>query len=268
MDATQLGPALQAHVEERAAHQERPDQPSVERSAVDHAPRDWPNLYPPTGQAAHGQTVLRHTGSTPNRLSRQTGCMGPKDRGPRRKPDADAEFRADLRAAFAWRGDRPDDRFAADPTGWWASPSILSRLGPALAKPYTNLRPTLVLGPQSRGALLGALVAVHLQLGLVELRRDPSRAADSDRWLTARTPPDYQDRNLLLGVRRDLLPSTARVLFVDDWIDTGGQAVAAWNLVAAAGATWCGASVIVDALEDPRLRRDLNVSCLFRVSDL
>jgi adenine phosphoribosyltransferase len=38
-------------------------------------------------------------------------------------------------------------------------------------------------------------------------------------------------------VRRDLLPATARVLFVDDWIDTGGQAIAAQNLVAAAGAT-------------------------------
>jgi adenine phosphoribosyltransferase len=69
-------------------------------------------------------------------------------------------------------------------------------------------------------------------------------------------------------VRRDLLPSTARVLFIDDWIDTGSQAIAAQNLVAAAGATWCGVSVIVDALEDPRLRRELNVSCLLRVNDL
>jgi adenine/guanine phosphoribosyltransferase-like PRPP-binding protein len=58
-------------------------------------------------------------------------------------------------------------------------------------------------------------------------------------------------------VLRDLLPSTARVMFVDDWIDTGAQAVAAQNLIAAAGITWCGASVIVDAREDPRLRRDL-----------
>ena len=163
---------------------------------------------------------------------------GSERSGSEAKPEADAEFRADLRAAFAWRGDRPDDRFAADLTGWWANASILSRLGPALAKPYADHPPTLVLGPQSRGALLGALVAAHLRVGLVELRKDPFPAADSDRWLTARTPPDYQDRNLQLGVRRDLLPSTARVLFVDDWIDTGGQAVAAQNLVAAAGASW------------------------------
>jgi adenine phosphoribosyltransferase len=102
----------------------------------------------------------------------------------------------------------------------------------------------------------------------VELRKDPQRSADSDRWLVARTPPDYQDRNLELGARRDLLPSTSRALFVDDWIDTGGQAVAARALVDEAGATWCGASVIVDALEDARLRRDLNVQALFRVGDL
>jgi adenine phosphoribosyltransferase len=44
--------------------------------------------------------------------------------------------------------------------------------------------------------------------------------------------------------------------------------VAARKLVDAAAATWCGASVIVDALEDPRLRRALNVKCLFRVNDL
>jgi adenine phosphoribosyltransferase len=105
-------------------------------------------------------------------------------------------------------------------------------------------------------------------VGLVELRKDPDPSADSERWLTTRTPPDYQDWNLALGLRRDLLPPTARALFVDDWIDTGGQAGAARKLVDAAAVTWCGASAIVDALEDPRLRRDLDVKCLYRVNDL
>jgi adenine phosphoribosyltransferase len=116
--------------------------------------------------------------------------------------------------------------------------------------------------------LLGALVAVELGVGLVELRKDPEPSVDSDRWLAARTPPDYQDRNLRLGVRRDLLPAGSRVVFVDDWIDTGGQAVAARQIVEAAEATWCGVSVIVDALADARLRRDLDVSSIFRERDL
>lgn len=194
--------------------------------------------------------------------------MGPKNRGPRPKPDADAQLLADLRATFRWLADRPDQRYAAEVTGWWADASILQRLGPALAEPALEFQPTHVVGPESRGGLLGALVAIELGVGLVELRKDPMPSTDSDRWITARTPPDYQDRNLELGLRRDLLPPGSRVLFVDDWIDTGGQAIAARQIVQAAEATWCGATVIVDGLTDARLRRDLAVSSIFRNRDL
>ena len=194
--------------------------------------------------------------------------MGAKNRGPLPKPNADAQLLADLRTAFRWLADRPDRRYAAEPTGWWADASILRRLGPALARPGLESKVTCVVGPQSRGGLLGALVALELGVGLVELRKDPHPATDSDHWITARTPPDYQDRNLELGLRRDLLPRGSCVLFVDDWIDTGGQAIAARQIVEAAEATWCGASVIVDALTDARLRRDLEVSSIFRDRDL
>ena len=194
--------------------------------------------------------------------------MGAKDRGPRPREDPAAALLADLRSTFRWLADRPDDRYAAEPTGWWADASILRRLGPALAAPGRTSDVTHVIGPESRGGLLGALVALELDVGLVELRKDPEPSTNSDQWLTARTPPDYQDRNLRLGLRRDLLPIGARVLFVDDWIDTGGQAVAARQIVTAAQATWCGASVIVDALTDARLRRDLAVSSIFRDRDL
>lgn len=194
--------------------------------------------------------------------------MGAKNRGPQPKPDPAAQLLLDLQSAFRWLADRPDHRYAAEPTGWWADANILRRLGPALAQPVRDLHPTHVAGPQSRGSLLGALVALELGVGLVELRKDPQPSTDSDRWITARTPPDYQDRNLEIGLRRDLLPAGSRVLFVDDWIDTGGQAVAARQIVEAAEATWCGASVIVDALTDARLRRDLDVNSIFRERDL
>ena len=175
------------------------------------------------------------------RCRRQTVGMGLKDRGPRPKPDARARFLRDLKATFEWRGDRPNPRWAADPTGWWADASILRRLGPTLAEPFTD-QPTLVIGPQSREPS-SARSSPSISGWVVELRKDPDRSADSERWLTTRTPPDHQDRNLELGLRRDLLPTTARALFVDDWIDTGGQAVAAKKLVDAAAATWCGASL-------------------------
>jgi adenine phosphoribosyltransferase len=191
-----------------------------------------------------------------------------KDRGPRPKPDAGAEFLTDLRRSFRWRGDRTDVRYYADPTGWWADAGVLGQLGPALASLFEDTSPTLVIGPQSRGALVGALVATHLGVGLVEMRKDPMPAADSDQWLVAHTPPDYRDRTLRVGARREHLTAGARVLLVDDWIDTGGQATAARNLVEAAGATWCGVAVIVDALHDSRLRRDLGVRALLALRDL
>jgi adenine phosphoribosyltransferase len=201
-------------------------------------------------------------------LLNDTGAMGNQGRGPRPKADPDRELRSDLRAAFRWRRDRADDYDLADPTGWWADPHILSRLGPALAALFVDQRPTLVVGLQSRGSLLGALVALHLHLGLVEVRKDPRPSTDSDRWLTTRTPPDYRDRHLELGVRRDHLDAGQRALLVDDWIETGGQALAVRTLVQAAGATWCGAAVIVDGLRDSHLRHDLQVRALLNLRDL
>lgn len=194
--------------------------------------------------------------------------MGAKDRGPRAQPDEQAEFRRDLIGAFRWRGDRTDDSYRADPTGWWADPTIIRRLGGSLADLFRDEDPTVVLGPQSRGALLGALVAAHLGVGLVELRKDPSPSVDSDRWLLARTPPDYRDLNLLVGAKKEYLGAGHRVLFVDDWIQTGGQAIGGRAVVEQSGATWCGAAVIVDDLSDSRLRRELGARALLNVRDL
>jgi len=180
-----------------------------------------------------------------------------------------AQIRDLLRDGFRWRGDRTDPDYRADPTGWWRDAQTLQLLGPALAALNTSgEEPTVVLAPQSRGTLLGALVATHLRLGLVEVRKDPRPAADSDVWRVRTTPPDYRDRHLEMGFRKALVKSGDRVLFVDDWIATGGQALTTRALVAEAGATWLGAAVIVDALETPSARRQLVLKSLLRVHDL
>jgi adenine phosphoribosyltransferase len=179
-----------------------------------------------------------------------------------------ADLRDRLVSAFAWRGDQVDDGFRADVTGWWRDPDLLRDLGAALAELFADEKPTVVLGLPSRGVLLGALVASDLGVGLVEARKDPSPAAESDQWLTVTTPPDYRDRHLELGFRRALLRSGDRVVLVDDWIATGGQALGAQTLVRAAGATWLGAAVIVDALTEPSTRRALGVRSLVHVRDL
>lgn len=94
----------------------------------------------------------------------------------------DAGLRGRLVDAFAWRTDDGVRNSYADATGWWRDPEILRVLGPGLTALYDE-RPTVVVGPQSRGVLLGVLAAVSLGVGFVELRKDPEQATDSDRWV-------------------------------------------------------------------------------------
>jgi len=125
-----------------------------------------------------------------------------------------------------------------------------------------------VIGPVSRGSLVGAVTAVALGVGFVEIRKNQAAAMDSDRWLRRTSGPDYRDRHVEFGFRRELLHPSDRVLMVDDWADTGMTARTARDLVADSGAHWLGAACIVDALTDPRLRHDLPLRSLLDIRQL
>lgn len=173
-----------------------------------------------------------------------------------------------MRASFRWLGDRTDPDLRADITGWWRDAEILAGIGPALAGLFRDEQPTVVMGTQSRGSLLGVLTERHLGVGFAEVRKDPGRGADSDAWWEVSTAPDYRDRQLELGLRRTLLRSGDAVLFVDDWVATGAQAQACRALADMAGARWCGAAVVVDGLENSTARRALNLRSLLHIREL
>lgn len=186
----------------------------------------------------------------------------------RKRSAAVRPVREDLLMNYREQGDRTDDDRWADVTGWWRDGALLARLGPELASLFSDADATVVVGTQSRGTLLGALVAAHLGVGLIEIRKNSGPAADSEAWRYRTTPPDYRDRHLTLGYPKRLLHAGERVLLVDDWIATGGQALGAKGLVEDAGAHWIGAAVVVDALTEPRLRRDLAVKSLLHSREL
>jgi adenine phosphoribosyltransferase len=179
-----------------------------------------------------------------------------------------SDLRPRLREAFRWLGDRNDPDFRADVTGWWRDATILGELGGALAGLFESEKPNVIMGTQSRGSLLGVLTANTLGIGFAEVRKNPAPSADSDAWWRTSTGPDYRDRHLDLGVRRARLHAGDRVLFVDDWIDTGAQAVACKRLVDMSGATWVGGSVVVDGLQDASLRRQLKIRTLLHIREL
>jgi adenine phosphoribosyltransferase len=163
-----------------------------------------------------------------------------------------------LRAAFADAGDSP--------AGWWREPGLLKLVGQELAHLHGDSTPTLVVGVQSRGMLLGGLVAAELGVGFVEIRKDRKGGSD-DTLLVRSTPPDYKWRDLELTLLKPLVRPGDRVLLVDDWIETGAQAQAARSLIDDAGGIWIGVSAIVDDLNAAR-RRSLNVRALVRATEL
>ncbi|WP_026423124.1 phosphoribosyltransferase family protein [Actinokineospora inagensis] len=171
-----------------------------------------------------------------------------------------------LRREFSWRGNG-DEQFA-DIAGWWRSPALLAQLGSALAGLFSDAAPSVVVGVESRGVLLGPLVALTLGVGFVEVRKDRPQLTDNEAWVRQVTPPDYRDRQLVLGFPQRLVGSRDRVLLVDDWIDTGGQASGVQRIIHSVGATWIGAAVIVDALESNIMRRELGVRSLLHERDL
>ena len=105
-------------------------------------------------------------------------------------------------------------------------------------------RPDVILGIESRGFVLGAAVAVNLGIGFVPVRKDgalfPGEVIRQD------TAADYRGNQRILATRRDLLRPGRRVVMIDDWIETGSQAVAAAQLVAACGAELAAIAVIID----------------------
>ncbi|MDN6327882.1 hypothetical protein ACTXKE_17900 [Brachybacterium alimentarium] len=63
---------------------------------------------------------------------------------------------------------------------------------------------------------------------------------------TVESAPDYRGKTQKLSARMDHLGPGVRVALVDDWVETGSQAVAARRLIEESGAELVNVTVIVD----------------------
>jgi adenine phosphoribosyltransferase len=70
------------------------------------------------------------------------------------------------------------------------------------------------------------------------------------------TAADYRGRRLTLQMQAGVIASGDRVLLVDDWIETGSQALAASELIVREGASFMGLAAIVrDGTSDEVIER-------------
>jgi adenine phosphoribosyltransferase len=116
----------------------------------------------------------------------------------------------------------------------------------ALAEPYRGAQVDAVCGVESRGFLLGAAVAVELGAGFLPVRKGTGLFPGEKAF--GQTAPDYRGLRHTLRLQRSAITAGDRVVLVDDWVQTGTQAMTVKALIEDSGARWLGCSVLVDEL--------------------
>jgi adenine phosphoribosyltransferase len=147
----------------------------------------------------------------------------------------------DILARFRWVDGH------ADVWRLFSDADFFGALVRALADPFRDLAISKVAGIEARGFILGGAVAVELNSGFVAIRK-PGGLFPGEK-LERVTPVGYRNDQVQLRLQRESLGQDDRVLVVDDWFETGSQALAAKSLIEAGGADFVGASVIVDQLD-------------------
>ena len=119
-----------------------------------------------------------------------------------------------------WRT-RPGVR-KPDLTTLFRDRDVLGNLINDLAGPFMDRDIDVVMGPESLGFALGCAVAFKIGAGFVPVRKG-GRLPTIRKFIMRVFFVDYTGETQVFEIGRNVLPRQARVLIVDDWIDTGGQ---------------------------------------------
>jgi adenine phosphoribosyltransferase len=121
-------------------------------------------------------------------------------------------------------------------------PVLLASVTEALVAPFRG-RVTKVAGVESRGFILGAAAALALRVGFVPIKKAEGLLPGPKATIT--TMEDWRGNRHTLRLQRAALRNGDRVLLVDDWIETGSQALAAKSLIEECGAILVAVATVV-----------------------
>lgn len=144
-------------------------------------------------------------------------------------------------ARFRWVGGH------ADVWSVFRDAPALAALVAALAEPFREAKVDAVCGVESRGFLLGGAVAVELGAGFLPVRKGTGLFPGEKTF--GQTAPDYRGLRHTLRLQRSAVSPGDRVLLVDDWIETGNQALTVKSLIEQCEGVWAGCTVLVDQLD-------------------
>ena len=136
----------------------------------------------------------------------------------------------------------------SDPWRLFYDGSLFRGIIEELSSPAADAGVTKVVGIEAKGFILGAAVAAHLGAGFVAIRK-PGGLYPGPK-IQRETQPDYRGNVPTLSLQRAAIAPSDRVIIVDDWLETGSQALAAIAMLKELGATFVGCSIITDQLTD------------------
>jgi len=120
-------------------------------------------------------------------------------------------------------------------------PALLRASADLLAGLCAGLGAQRVVAIESRGFILGSLVADRLGVGFVPVRKPGKLPAR-----TVAVTYDLEYGTDRLEIHADALAAGERALIVDDVLATGGTAQATGELVAQLGASVCGYAFLIE----------------------
>jgi adenine phosphoribosyltransferase len=137
-----------------------------------------------------------------------------------------------------------------DVTPLFAHPEAFAELVADLCAPFDPADIDYVAGIDALGFILGTAMAIHLHKGFIPIRKGGKLpvAVDTVEFV------DYSGQSKTLELRQGGLPVGARVLVVDEWLETGAQAQAAVRLVEEVGGVVAGIAAI-NMDDNPGVRR-------------
>jgi adenine phosphoribosyltransferase len=131
-------------------------------------------------------------------------------------------------------------------------PAALRAVVDALADLLADQNRAELVGIEARGFVLGPSVAIALGIGFSPIRKNGAKFPGD--VIRHQSTPDYRGQRQVFEARRDHFTPGQRVGLIDDWIETGSQAVTALRLITTAGAELAAVAVIIDEAGDDARR--------------
>jgi adenine phosphoribosyltransferase len=127
-----------------------------------------------------------------------------------------------------------------DVTPLFADSTAFASVVADLSEPFATMSVDYVVGIDALGFILGGSMALYLKKGFIPLRKRGKLPVAVDRISFV----DYSGQPKSLELRTDAITPGARVIIVDEWIETGAQVKAAIELVEKQGGVVIGVATI------------------------